>query len=174
MRSMNTRRLRQLRRKDKQVTSPEEIEAIIRKASVLRIALHDDPFPYLVPVNFGYADGQLFFHSASQGKKIDLIRRNNRVCFESESDFGLIRSDTPCHWSARYASVIGFGRAHLIEDREGKKRGLEIILRHYSVDPLEIPDTSLAPIVVVRIEVESMTGKVSPKPQETAADRSDS
>jgi len=163
-----------LRRKDKQVKNPEEIEAIIKRASVLRIALHDDPFPYLVPVNFGYDDGQLYFHSASEGKKIDLIRKNNRVCFETEAEFGLIRGDVPCHWSARYASVIGFGRAYLIEDPEGKKKGLEIILRHYSVDPLEILDTSLARIVVIRIEVESMTGKVSPKPEESAEDRTDS
>lgn len=155
-----------MRRKDKQVKNPEEIEAIIKRASVLRIALHDDPFPYLVPVNFGYADGKLFFHSASEGKKIDLIKRNNRVCFETESDFGLIRGDIPCHWSAKYASVVGFGRAHFIEDPEGKKKGLEIILRHYAVDTLEIPDTSLARIFVIRIEVDSMTGKVSPKPQE--------
>jgi uncharacterized protein len=166
--------LGQLRRKDKQVTSREEIEAIIKKASVLRIALHDDPFPYLVPVNFGYGDGKLFFHSASEGKKIDLIRKNNRVCFETETDFGLIGGDIPCHWSARYASVIGFGRACLIEDPEEKKKGLEVILRHNSVDPLEIPDSSLVRIVLVRIEVESMTGKVSPKPQEALEDRTDS
>jgi uncharacterized protein len=171
---VNERRSGELRRKDKQVKDPEEIEAIIKKASVLRIAFHDDTFPYLVPVNFGYADGQLYFHSASEGKKIDLIRRNNRVCFETGVDFGLIRGDIPCHWSARYASVIGFGRAYFIEDREGKKKGLEIILRHYSVDPIEIPDSSLARIVVVRIEVESMTGKVSPKSQEAAEDQTDS
>jgi nitroimidazol reductase NimA-like FMN-containing flavoprotein (pyridoxamine 5'-phosphate oxidase superfamily) len=136
--------------------------------------LHDEPFPYMVPVNFGYADGRLYFHSAPEGKKIDLIKRNNRVCFETESDFGLIRGDTPCHWSARYASVIGFGRAHLIEDPEGKRKGLEVILRHYSVDTLEIPDTSLARIVVIGIEVESMTGKVSPKPEEAAENLVDS
>jgi uncharacterized protein len=156
-----------MRRKDKQVSNPEEIESILKRGSVLRIALHDDPFPYLVPINFGYADGRLYFHSACEGKKIDLIRRDNRVCFETESDFGLIASDTPCHWSARYASVIGFGRAYLIEDLEEKKKGLEAIFRRYSVDPPEFPENSLGRIVVVRIEVDSMTGKVSPKPEET-------
>jgi uncharacterized protein len=162
-----------LRRKDKQVKNHEEVEAILKRASVLRIALHDEPFPYLVPVNFGYADGWVYFHSASEGKKIDLIKKNNRVCFETEADFGLIRGDIPCHWSARYASVIGFGRVHLIEDPEGKKKGLGVILRHYSVDTLEIPDTSLARIVVIGIEVESMTGKISPKPEEAAEVRID-
>jgi len=154
-----------MRRKDKQVNKPEEIEAILKKGSILRIALHDNPFPYLVPVNFGYADGRLYFHSACDGKKIDLIKRDNRVCFQTESDFGLIRSDTPCHWSTRYASVIGFGRAHLIEDREEKKKGLETVFQHYSIDPFDVPENSLGRIVVVRIEVDSMTGKVSPKPE---------
>jgi uncharacterized protein len=70
--------------------------------------------------------------------------------------------------------VIGFGRAYLIEDPEGKKEGLDVILRHYSVDTIEIPDSSLSRIVVIRIDVESMSGKVSPKPEEAAENRMDS
>ena len=158
-----------MRRKDKEVIDPQKIEAIIESASILRIALFDDFYPYVVPVNFGYHEGRLYFHSASEGKKIDLIRRNNRVCFETESEWRLIRGDVPCKWSMSYASVIGFGRACFIEDPEEKMKGLAVIFRHYSDDPFEIPDTSLARISVIEIEVESVTGKIAGKPGEVAA-----
>lgn len=150
-----------MRRKDKEVTDPSKIEEFIRKASVLRIALFDDPFPYLVPVNFGYRGQSFWFHSALEGKKIDLLRRNDRVCFQTEAECGLIEADTPCKWSSRYASVIGYGRARLIENMEEKLKGLEAVFRQYSDAPFEVPESSLERIAVIKIEVESMTGKVS-------------
>ena len=158
-----------MRRKDKEVIDPQKIEAIIESALILRVALFDDLYPYVVPVNFGYHEGRLYFHSATEGKKLDLIRRNNRVCFEAEADLSLIKGAVPCKWSMSYASVIGFGRASFIEDPEEKIKGLAVIFRHYSDDPFEIPDDSLARFTVIKIEVESMTGKISGKPGEVAA-----
>jgi uncharacterized protein len=157
-----------MRRKDKQVLDPEKIEKIIAQASVMRMALFDEPFPYLVPVNFGYHRGAFYFHSALEGKKLDLIKKNNRVCFEAEADFQLIEGDIPCRWSVQYASIIGFGKAYLITDREDKRKGLEIIFRHYSQGPFEMTDTEIARVAVIRIDVESVTGKASLKPEGTA------
>lgn len=150
-----------MRRKDKELTDLVKIEEIIRKASVLRIALFDEPFPYLVPVNFGYDAKGFWFHSASEGKKIDLIRKNNRVCFEIEAECGLIKGETPCKWSSKYASVIGYGKARFSETAEEKLKGLELIFRHYSDDPFDLAGISLDRIAVIKIELESMTGKVS-------------
>ncbi len=150
-----------MRRKDKEVMDPQKLEAIIERALVLRIALFDECYPYLVPVNFGYRNGKFYFHSASEGKKLDLIKRDNRICFETEADVALMKGDVPCKWSTRYASIIGFGRAHFIQDVEEKRKGLEIIFQHYAAGPLDVPNSSLAQIAVVEIEVESMTAKVS-------------
>ena len=153
-----------MRRTDKEVKDPGKLEEIIKKAFVLRIAMFDDSYPYLLPVNFGYQDGQFYFHSAPEGKKIDLIRRNNRVCFEVEADCGLLKADSPCKSSTSYASVVGFGRAIFLDDPQEKWRGLEIIFRHYTSDPFEVPLSSLNGLAVIRIEVASMTGKASPRP----------
>ena len=150
-----------MRRKDKEVMDPQKSEAIIERALVLRVALLDELYPYLVPVNFVYRKGRFYFHSAPEGKKLDLIKRNNRICFETEADVAVMKGDVPCKWSTRYASVIGFGRAHLIQDAEEKRKGLEIIFRHYAASPFEVPNSSLAQIAVIEIEVESMTAKVS-------------
>jgi uncharacterized protein len=151
-----------MRRADKEVTDPGKLEEIIKKAFVLRIAMLDDPYPYLVPVNFGYRDGEFYFHSAPEGKKVDLIRRNNRICFEVEADCGVLKADSPCKWSTSYGSAVGFGRAVFLADPQDKWRGLEIIFRHYSSDPFEVPLSALDRLAVIKIEVESMTGKISP------------
>ncbi len=59
-----------MRRKDKEIKDEKEIESVISKCDVCRIALCENNSPYVVPVCFGYRDNCLYFHSASYGKKI--------------------------------------------------------------------------------------------------------
>jgi uncharacterized protein len=61
--------------------------------------------------------------------------------------------------------VIGYGKAYFVEGIEEKRKGLEIVFRHYSTDPFDVPEASLDLVAVIEIEVESMTGKVSGKPE---------
>ena len=62
-----------MRRKDKEIKDKFEIETIINRAEVCRIGLSDDNMPYVIPVNYGYRNNCLYIHSASEGKKIDII-----------------------------------------------------------------------------------------------------
>jgi uncharacterized protein len=57
-------------------------------------------------MNFGYKDDILYLHSAPEGKKIDVLKRNPWVCFEVESDLEIINTQIPCKWSMNYTSVI--------------------------------------------------------------------
>lgn len=150
-----------MRRKDKEITEPGAMEEILKKAEVGRIAFCDGDEPYLVPVNFGYADGKIYVHSAKEGRKIGLVRGNPRVCFEAETDVEPIRGETPCNWSMRYRSVICTGRARLIEDEGEKVKGLEVILARYMPGPFDLPESATQRIVVIEIEITSMTGKAS-------------
>ena len=153
-----------MRRTDKEVKDPGILEEIITSATVLRLAMFDEPYPYLVPVSFGYRDGVFFFHSAPEGRKIELLKRNNRVGFEVEVESGVIAGPTPCKWSVAYASVIGTGRTFFIEDQQEKWQALELIFRHYSREPFEVPLSALDRVALIRIEVTDMTGKKSPRP----------
>ena len=151
-----------MRRKEKQITDPDLLQAIIRKATVCRIALAEDNVPYIVPVNFGYRDGCLFFHSAPEGRKIDMLRSNDTVCFEMEVDTELVRGEKPCKWTMKYQSLIGYGKAVVIEEPQAKKDALDVIMAHYGAGPdLEYPDSVMDKFVIVKITVQSMTGKKS-------------
>jgi len=150
-----------MRREDKEIKDQKEIQAIIEKATVCRVAFSESDVPYIVPVNFGHEGDCLYFHSAPEGKKIEIIKKNDRVCFEMDVDQEVVKSGTPCDWEMKYRSVIGFGTALLVNDLEERRRALNAIVGHYSGDPYEYPANALREVAVVKIEIESMTGKKS-------------
>ena len=150
-----------MRRKDKEINDIGTIEDIIRKAKVCRLALSENGWPYIVPLCFGYQDNMLFFHTGPEGKKIDMLRKNNNVCFEIDIDHELITSKEACKWSMKYQSIIGFGRAELIEDIGSKRTALDIIMQHYSDGPFEYPAETIKKTIIIKIHIESMTGKKS-------------
>ena len=83
-------------------------------------ALCDNNNPYIVPMNFGFKDNNLYLHSAHEGRKIDIIKRNNSICFEVDMETEILTSDIACNWEMKYYSIIGFGKAHFIEDEKEK------------------------------------------------------
>ena len=150
-----------MRKKEKEITDIAEIEDVLGRASVCRLGLCENDQPYVVPLCFGYKDKTLYFHCAGQGKKLDIIRNNNNVCFEADIDCEIVKADNPCDWTMKYKSVIGFGKAELIEDDESKRNALDIIMQHYTQGPFEYPQGPMQKTKVIKVEIETMTGKKS-------------
>jgi len=149
-----------MRRAEKEITDPHIIAEILATATVCRLAMVDDGEPYVVPVNFGYRDHALYVHSAATGRKIDILKRNSRVCFEIESAATITKHAEPCHWGTRARSLIGYGRAEIITDRTEKQRGLDIIMAHHGkVDANAYDEKQLKAVVILRIAIERVTGK---------------
>ena len=117
--------------------------------------------PYVVPVSFGYADGALYFHSSAEGRKVDVLRKNNAVCVEFDVDQEITQAQSACQWGIKYRSVIGFGRAFFVETEGEKRRALDAIMAHYGGDSQDYPQATLKKTTVVRIEIQSATAKVS-------------
>ena len=151
--------MKKMRRADKEITSKAAIEGIISRSLVCRLALADENRPYIVPLCFGYKDNSLYFHSAVQGKKIDIIKKNNRVCFEFDVDSEVIKADKACEWGMQYKSVVGFGQASFLEDSESKRRALDIIMKQYSGESYTYQETKLKHTVIIKVDIEQMTGK---------------
>jgi nitroimidazol reductase NimA-like FMN-containing flavoprotein (pyridoxamine 5'-phosphate oxidase superfamily) len=150
-----------MRRKDKEITLLTEIEAIIRRAQVCRLAMIDGAEPYIVPLNFGYSDMRLYFHSAPHGRKIDILRRNNRVCFEFDIDHEIVTAPKACEWGFRYQSVIGTGKAFFIEEPQAKKEALDVVMRQYSDGAYDYSENRMQKIVAFGVAIETLTGKRS-------------
>ncbi|MBF0112258.1 MAG: pyridoxamine 5'-phosphate oxidase family protein [Desulfamplus sp.] len=150
-----------MRRKEKEITQKSEIEAVIRKSNVCRLGLSDGEMPYIVPLCFGYKDEVIYLHSALEGKKIDILQKNQNVCFEFDVDVELKKSDKPCSWGMNFQSVIGFGKASFVEDFKDKQDALNIIMGQYSDGSFEFSQSAINAIAVIKIEIISMTGKRS-------------
>jgi uncharacterized protein len=150
-----------VRRNDREITDQAEIEAILREAQVCRLGLADGDGPYIVPMCFGYEDGVIYLHSAHEGQKITMIRANPRCCFEVDQCNGIVKGKNACSWGMRYRSVIGLGRATILTDPAEKKHGLNCIMRQYQGGTHEFSDDDVRSVAVIRVDIESMTGKMS-------------
>ena len=150
-----------MRRKEKEIIDKSQIESIIRKSMVCRLGLADNGTPYVVPLCFGYDNGALFFHSAKEGRKIEILKKNNQVCFEFDIAPEVKAGKTACAWGMKYRSVIGFGKASFIEDPAERRKALDVIMRQYADGDFEYSDKSFEKALMIKVEIESMTGKKS-------------
>jgi nitroimidazol reductase NimA-like FMN-containing flavoprotein (pyridoxamine 5'-phosphate oxidase superfamily) len=148
-----------MRKKDKEVTDVSAINAIIKKATVCRLGMIFGDRPYIVPLCFGYQDNALYFHGSLKGLKIDLIKENQNVCFELDIAPKPISAEEACKWDMQYQSVIGFGKAVLIEDSAEKRKALGIIMAQYADQHFQFPDNKVKTTAVIKVQIESMTGK---------------
>ena len=151
-----------MRRKEREVSDHKAMEAIVRRAQVCRIAFSKDDMPYIAPMIFGYKDSVVYVHSAPDGKKIEMLKANPNVCFEVDVDQELVKAETACDWGMRYRSVIGLGKARIIEDSADMKKALEIIMEHYSPgETYEYPSSMLERMAIIRIDLDSISVKHS-------------
>ncbi|MDD1744153.1 MAG: pyridoxamine 5'-phosphate oxidase family protein [Methanomassiliicoccales archaeon] len=150
-----------MRKKEKEVTDVSVMEEQLHRAEIMRLAFCDADEPYVVPVCFAYQDGVIFVHSAKEGRKLDIIKRTGKVCFEVDT-YKIVAKDAPCKWTIDYTSVIGLGDAILVEDVNKKREALDVIMAHYgAVAPFEYSESALAKMLIIRIAVRSMTCKRS-------------
>ena len=153
-----------MRRREKEIRDRALIDSIIHRSKVCRLGLSDQGQPYVVPLCFGYDGKALYFHCATEGRKLDALRQNDRVCFEFDIVEDIVEAGQACSWGIRYQSVIGFGRAHEIEDLPAKETALTYIMAQYSERTFSFPPEIVKRTTVIKVEIESVTGKQSKRP----------
>jgi len=138
------------------------LKEILSGALICRLAMMDGELPYIVPVNYGYRDGSIYIHSAPEGKKIDLLRKNNQLCFEVEETAELVKGDRACDWTTRYRSVVGYASVEILTDDESKQTGLEVIMaQHGAPHLIEFNQKNMDRMLILKLNITSLTGKHS-------------
>lgn len=150
-----------MRRKDKEIKDRAEIENILKMAMVCRLGLCSGDMPYVVPMCFGYDGKALYFHAAGEGMKLDILRKNPNVCFEAELENEVMVGGKACSFSMRYKTVVGFGTAEFVLDAETKIKALDIIVSKYSDGSFDYPPKMVDGMTILKVEIDSMTGKQS-------------
>lgn len=150
-----------MRKNQREIKDFGEICGILSRCQTIRLAMYGEDYPYIVPLSFGYEadDGRitLYFHCAKEGKKVDLIRRDNRVCVEADILDGYVKTDKSV--TADYTSFIGFGKAREVFGDDAV-HGLELLLKHCGVEGYTARTCEMTGIVAVyAVELDGFTAK---------------
>ena len=156
-------------RRERQITDRNQILDILDRAGVLRLGLAVNNEPYVVPMNYGYTmeDEKLviYLHSATRGKKLDMIRENPRVFFELDCDLIPFEGKVACQYGLSYSSVMGRGEARIVEDVEEKKKAMSILMKTQTRKDFAFEDRLVSIVTVIRIDVAEYTAKHRPLPE---------
>ena len=153
-----------MRRKDREVTNLTEILKIVDEAKILHLGMMEQEYPYVVPMHFGYeyVENKLVFylHCAKEGHKLDVLKENPHVCVELETGVKLVSGgEVPCQYGAAFASVIGRGKAEIVEDEQEKIHGLKLLMENQTQRAFEMNEAMAATVAVIKVTVDEFTAK---------------
>ncbi len=149
----------EMRRDEREITDPAEINEILNTSKVMYIALADNNIPFMVPVFYAWDGVSLYFHSARSGSKIDILKRNNAICFAISIEQGVVEDEVICNFEAKHRTVIGLGNAVFIEDEQEKITALNRIVARFSDKTWSFPPANVRSTLVLRIDIVSIKGK---------------
>jgi len=154
------RRSTVMRRSDREITDYDEILELVKRCDVCRVAMFDEQYPYIVPMNFGYKledDGAMiiYFHGAKQGKKHDLLSKNNHVGFEMDISKPYEKGTI----TMQYESLVGFGDMEVIDEESERIDAHLAILRHYNDDDVQVSADMMRNTCMLKLNVKHITGK---------------
>ncbi len=151
-----------MRRTDREITDRTVIDTILRSNTVCHLAMVDDGLPYVVPMTYAYDGNCLYFHSAKEGRKVDVLRRTARVCFSIYDGFQPAGADKVCRKATRYRSVIGTGRASILDAPEEKLAALDLLMEQvYGPGSRAYVLEQVDGLVIIKVEIHSLSGKIS-------------
>lgn len=152
-----------MRRKDREITDIHQIVDIMRKCDTCCLALFDKEYPYIIPLNFGvtYENDTitLYFHGASVGKKLDLIKQNNKASFEMDCGHKLITGENDCDYTMEYESVCGRGHIIICDDDEKVSSLINLMKQYGRMEGHNFTENDLKAVTVFKLVVDKITGK---------------
>lgn len=151
-----------MRLREKEITDRGEIEELLKSKNVCHFGMCDGAFPYVLPTTYGYADGHLYIHSSKKGRKIEVLKGNNRVCFTVDTGHELVQGplETSCKSTIKFKSVVGTGRAIFVEDPEEKRKAMNVIMAQaFGKSDFKYSEEGLRDMAIIRVDIESITGK---------------
>lgn len=151
-----------MRRDEREITSIDEIYDILTRCDVIRLSMNDSPYPYCIPMTFGVEKKEdkiiIYLHSAKEGKKWELLDKDNHVCIEADLYYHTVKEGDSI--TAKYESVIGFGKVEKLDEQQDKVAAFKVMLAHYKEKGFPVTSCKgLEPSQVFKVELDEVTGK---------------
>ena len=121
-----------MRKKKYEITDFKTMVQIIDSSTTVRLGFNTGNLPYIVPLSFGYEvindNIILYIHSASEGRKVDLISKDNHVTVEFDNFIKYYNVGPK--FTCSYNSLMAEGRIEAISDDDEKLKALNLLLNH--------------------------------------------
>lgn len=152
-----------MHKKEREITDPARMRSILKKGKYAVIALCREGKPYVVTLSYGYDEvrSALYFHTALQGLKLDIIKANPGACATVIIDRGYLMGEC----SHGYRSVVMNGTMSVVKSLGEKKHGMDVLLLHLEENPEAVRRRSLMDdkayerTCILRLDIKGMTGK---------------
>lgn len=149
-----------MRKSNREIKDFNEIVNVLRRCDTIRMGINDGPYPYVVPLSFGFeiTGGKIiiYIHGAREGKKHDLLSKDNKVCIEADICHRFVPTDNSI--TTEYESIIGYGIAEKA-NREDTIKGLNLLLEHCGYKDFQYSLNTLQFLTVYKITLDFITGK---------------
>jgi len=144
------------------IVDQTEIEGIISQCDICFVGFVEaDGTPYVIPMNFGYMNDEIILHSGPEGKHLELLKLNNRICVTFCTGHKLVyqHPDVACSYSMTSKSVLCKGSVTFAEDIEEKTTLMNLLMKNYTDREFKYSIPALKNVRVWRVKVDEMTGK---------------
>ena len=145
------------------ISKREDIDEIIKRCEFCNLSMVDENnSPYVIPMNFGYNQGIVYLHSSRQGKKINILQKNNQVCLSFSTDHELRwqSEQVACSYSMKYRSVLLQGHVEFIDEFDNKVEALKIIMNHYTERKFAFNKPAVSEVAVYKVIPGMVEGRV--------------
>ncbi len=153
-----------MRRTEKEIKDRKEMLRILNEAKFVTIAMIDHDGPYLASLTHAYDEQNeaIYFHCAQRGRKVEILRRDNRIWGQAMKDLGYVQGKC----DHLFESTQFKGRVTFVEGIPEKRHALELMIRKNDSHPEDVianqlTDSSMTRVNIGRIDIEYMSGKRS-------------
>jgi len=147
-----------MRRDEKKISEEEALEILDKAEYGVLSTVSETGEPYGVPLNHCLIERNIYFHSATEGHKVDNIRGRSEVSFCVVGDTQVLSEE----FDTRYESTIVFGKVEEVfaqEKRTALKGLLEKFSPNFNPERVTCMNEDLTEVSVFKITIERITGK---------------
>lgn len=157
-----------MRRKDREIVEKDKLVEVLEMCKTASVAMIDEGVPYVVPLSYGYEMQEdktlvLYFHCAKEGRKLDILHKNSKVCFTIFSEGEPLHAEVPCNSGYYYASIIGNGDVEFIEETSKKCYALGKMFERQAGRWVDFTKEQADAVCVFQIVSKEFTGKQKAK-----------
>lgn len=121
------------RRRDRTLTTEAGYLLLDRAPYGVLAMSSPDGQPYAIPMSFGRYGQKIYFHSAPEGRKLEIIRANPRAVLCVAESGPAIGGETACATTLPYRSALVFGSLREVSSPAEKAAGLAAVCRAHGI-----------------------------------------